>query len=413
MKKKLIVGFLSVIFIILLMNFLGTYFIEVEWQRQIFSVSSALLVSMFLGMAITNPMVKDIKRLVGLAEKVSEGDLTHDLTVTAKDEVGALEESFSKMIQYLKELIANSQENSNDVAESAKRFESFSMEMKKTIDEIVKAIEGISRGAEKQLTLVESSSEIMKRMADSTNLIAKKATATSNTASRTGELAKSGKVSSTTAIKTMEEVAQRSIDSLALVKQFAKRVKEINKITVMIADIANQTNLLALNASIEAARAGEYGGGFAVVAEEVRKLAESSKAFSESINTIVEDIQEEQAVILTHLEKNTQDVQEGSKVVVKIGSSLETISKDVLLMVSAVKEISVLTNNQNKEAGEMVLAIDEISHLAQDNASTTEQTAAATEEQATSMEELSRHAAELSTISQRQLESIEKFHIES
>lgn len=409
MKQKLILGFITIILVIVLVNAFGGKFIEVEWQRQLFSVASALITGLLLGTFLTNSVVRDIEKLVQVSEEISKGDLTYNMPLESKDEIGALAESFKKMITYLKELISHIKANSDEVITSSHSFEAFAKEMKLTITEIVKAIESISNGAERQLSLVSQSSSVMKRMAESTDLIAKKASALAETTSMMGDLAKNSSDSSTIAIKTMDEVKNRSNDSLELVKQFAIRVKEINKITVIITEIANQTNLLALNASIEAARAGEYGAGFAVVAEEVRKLAESTHGFSENINTIVESIQEEQSLILSHLKKNTKDIQQGTQVVVKIGSSLENISNGVLQMVVAIKEISVLTNNQTEQAGETVKAIEEISRLAEENASATEQTAASTEEQAASMEELTSLATELTQISRKQKDIISRF----
>lgn len=409
MKQKIILGFMAVIFVIVVMNALVTKFIEEEWQQQLFSVGSAIMAGMVLGIIFSNSVVRDIKKLVQVSVEVSRGDLTHNLDFTSKDEVGALADSFGRMIVYLKDLISNIKSNSKEISTSSQSFEVFSREMKQTIYEVVKAIEGISSGAEKQLSLVDESSSIMKQMAESTDLIAKKAGASADAAAKMGTLARDSSSSSVNAVKTMKKVKLRSNDSFALVKQFTKKVREINKITVMITEIANQTNLLALNASIEAARAGEYGAGFAVVAEDVRKLSERTHGFSYDINTIVEDIQEQQSLVLTDMEKSTIDIQEGSEVVEKIGLSLEDISKSVLNMVTSVSEISTLTNNQTEQAGKMVQAIEEISNLATENATATEQTAASTEEQATSMEELANLAAELTQISEKQKKIISKF----
>ena len=393
------------------MNAIGDVFINVKWQRDVFSVGAATVAGLVLGVLFTNPVVRNIRHLVKITNAVSRGDLSQPISVDSKDELGALANSFAKMIEQLKELIANIKHNSTEVFNSSKSFNAFSLEMKQTINEIVKAIESISNGAETQLTLVENSSKTMLNMAESTDLIAKKAGITARTATNMGKLAKSSSAASVNAIKKMEGVSKRSIESLNLVKQFVKRVHEINKITVMIAEIANQTNLLALNASIEAARAGEYGAGFAVVAEEVRKLSESTRGFSENINSIVESIQDEQSQIVEQMAKGAEDIQHGTTTVVEIGSSLQTISKGVLDMVKDIQEISVLTNSQTDQAKEMLTAIDEISRLAVENASATEQTAASTEEQATGMDELSHLAVDLQKISEQQQEIIAKFKI--
>jgi methyl-accepting chemotaxis protein len=411
MKTRLLLGFFSVIFVVVVMNAIGDIFIDVKWQRDVFSVGAAVAAGLILGVLFTNPVVRNIRHLVKVTEEVSRGDLTPTISANSKDEIGALADAFSKMIEQLKDLISSMQANSMEVLNSSKSFNAFSQEMKQAINEIVRAIESVSNGAEKQLNLVEHSSKVMINMAASTNLIAKKAGITARTATNMGRLAKSSSASSANAIKTMEGVSKRSTDSLSLVKQFVKRVREINKITVMIAEIANQTNLLALNASIEAARAGEYGAGFAVVAEEVRKLSESTRGFSENINSIVESIQDEQSQILEHMEKGTGDIRHGTKTVVDIGSSLQTISKGVLDMVKDIQEISVLTSSQTDQAKEMVTAIDEVSRLAVENASATEQTAASTEEQATSIDELSNLAMELEKISEQQQEIVAKFKI--
>jgi len=409
MKQKIYFGFIAVIFAIVVMNALATQFIAVEWQRQLVSIAAALITGLAFGSIFANSIVRDIERLVQVSEEVSRGDLAHELIFSSKDEIGILANSFNKMIGYLQELISHIQDNSKEVLTSSQSFSVFAKEMKQTINEIVRAIESISRSAEKQLSLVEESSFIIKGMAESTDLIAKKAFASSTIATKMGNIAKNTGASSSAAVKTMQGVKIRSNDLLALVKQFAKRLKEIDKISEMIAEISNQTNLLSLNASIEAARAGEYGAGFGVVAEEVRKLAESAHGFSENINTIIADIQDEQSLILAHLEKNTMNIQQGTDVVVDIGKSLENISNGVLNMVESSKEISELTNNQTEQAENMVRAIDEISRLAGENASATEQTAASTEEQATSMEELSNLATDLTLISEKQRVIISKF----
>ncbi|MFQ5560344.1 MAG: methyl-accepting chemotaxis protein, partial [Nitrospinota bacterium] len=255
MKKKLVLGYLVVIFIIVAMNEVGSVFIEVEWKRQIFSVGFAVIAGMVLGMVFTNPVVRDIKKLVQVSRRISRGDLTQAIEISSSGEIAALADSFNKMVKYLKELVGHIQENSGEISDSSQSFASFSNEMKESIKEIVKAIENISTSAEKQSSIVEQSSSVMKKMAEATDKIARKAKETAGTAGQMGSLAQSGKKSSDVNIKSMQEVKQRSTDSLILVKQFSRRVKEIDKIAVIISEIANQTNLLALNASIEAARA--------------------------------------------------------------------------------------------------------------------------------------------------------------
>lgn len=411
MRLKLLLGFLLTILAILIMNNLIDVIVAIPWQRRAVSTAVGIGVGILLGGIISNSMTKNIKRLLNASKRISDGDLTEEITVSTKDEIGDLAYEFNKMINNLRRIILQTKQASRNVFESANTFFSFTKEVKSSTNEIAQAIEGISKGAEEQFVLVEKSASIMKNMAHSIDKIADKAKVSATMADTTKETALEGENAANSAVAKMEGVFSK-IDSVAIsIREFEKRMKEINKIVSMITSIASQTNLLALNATIEAARAGDYGRGFAVVAEEVRKLADGSREFTENISAIVEEIQEEHKNILFAMEESTRGAREGRKLINAIVKSLGDVVKGVIDMVKDIEEISDVTTQQAGDAENIVKVTDDLAKLAKDNASSTEQTAAAIEQIATSMEEVSAMARDLSGTSDQLKEAVAVFTV--
>ncbi len=411
MKNKIILGYLVVIFSILAIGLVSKKYIIIEWQFQLFTVVSGIGIGMILAYIFSNSLTRDVNKLVDYSKVISSGDLSEDVDIQSKDEIGELVEAFNQMIYNLRNLVGKMKNTSHDVSGSASGFSTLAQEMKSTIKEISSAIENVSKGAEKQSELVEGASETIKQLAEGTEKINAKAELTAKTAEGMGASAREAGKASKAAQEEMERVFSKIDDSLNLLKRFVKKTREINKIVDLISNISQQTNLLALNATIEAARAGEYGAGFGVVADEVRKLAETTREFADNIKAIVEDVQEEHHAILSSFGSVSDGLNDGRQVFQAIGSSLNEIADGVIGMAGKVEEISTVSGFQSQEMGKMVEAMDEIAKLAEDNAAATEETAAATEEQSASMNELASMALDLSIMADDLKESSSRFSL--
>lgn len=411
MKKKIILGYLVVIFSNLVIGLFAKQFILDNLQYQIFTVVSCIGIGMALAYLFSSSLTKDVQKLVAFSRVVSSGDLTEDVNIDSKDEIGSLVEAFQQMVINLRNLVGKMKNTSNEISESASSFSNMAQQMKSTIMEVSSSVENISRGAEKQTELVEGASEITKHLAEGTGKINEKVESASRTAEGMATRAQEAGKATESALQEMEQVFSKIDVSLELVKRFVKKTKEINKTVDMITEISQQTNLLALNATIEAARAGEYGAGFAVVADEVRKLAETTREFTNKIKGIVEDIQEEHHSILDSFGSVSSGLQEGRGALQTIVSSLGKIAEGVMKTAKEVQEISSVTGIQARETEKMVEAIEEVADLAQNNAATTEETAAATEEQSASMNELASLALDLSVLSDDLKEAVSQFSL--
>ncbi|MBI5185877.1 MAG: methyl-accepting chemotaxis protein [Nitrospinae bacterium] len=398
MKKKIILGYLVVIFSNLVIGLFAKSFILDNLQYQIFTVVSCIGIGMALAYFFSNSLTRDVQKLVAFSKVISSGDLTEDVDIKSRDEIGALVDAFNQMVLNLRNLAGKMKTTSNQISDSASSFSSMAQEMKSTILEISSSVENISQGAEKQTELVEGASEITKQLADGTGKINEKVELAARTAEGMATKAQEAGKATEAALGEMEQVFSKIDESLGMVKRFVKKTAEINKTVDMITEISQQTNLLALNAAIEAARAGEYGAGFAVVADEVRKLAETTREFANKIKAIVEDIQEEHHTILDSFGAVSSGLKDGRGVLQTIVGSLGRISEGVMATAKEVQDISSVTGVQARETEKMVQAIEEVADLAQDNAAATEETAAATEEQSASMNQLASLALDLSVL---------------
>ena len=297
----------------------------------IFSVI-AVLIAVILAMVITKGIVTPILKGVKFTKLIATGDLTAQVDIDQKDEIGELANALQAMAVKLKDIV-------NDIIAGADNIASASIEMSSTSQQL-------SQGSSEQASSAEEVSSSMEEMASNIQ--------------QNNDNAQQTESISIKASESVEKVGSASKESLQSIREIAEKI-------TIIGDIAFQTNILALNAAVEAARAGEHGKGFAVVASEVRKLAERSKIAAEEIDV---------------LSKSSVDLTE------EAGKLMEELVPEIQKTANLVQEISSASMEQSSGAEQVNNAIQQLSQVTQQNA-------AASEEMATSAEELSSQAEQL------------------
>ncbi|MDQ0229086.1 methyl-accepting chemotaxis protein [Metabacillus malikii] len=263
-------------------------------------------------MYIANLIVKPIKATTVVGNHLAQGDFTQNISskyLQRRDEIGDISRSFNTMKQNLSAMISNVSSHAEQAAAASEQLASSAQQTGETSQQISMTINEIADGANKQTYSVNSILEKMKKTVtdvengQQASLEALDLAIKSNTSAREGE-----SVAQTT-VKHLQEVNHQVKNSAESVKALGNRSEEISSIITVISEIANQTNLLALNAAIEAARAGEHGKGFAVVADEVRRLAEQTSTSANMTTDIINGIQQDTKNIVQVIEETFAMVQ--------------------------------------------------------------------------------------------------------
>jgi len=326
------------------------------------AVLAAIGLGVFIARVISNP----VRELADQAELVATGDLRVEVVPHSKDEVGLLAGSFKKMVENLRETIGHIEEASSAVASASTQISSSTEEM--------------AAGAQEQTS---QSGEVASAVEEMTKTIvenSKNASSTAETAKKAREAAEQGGLVVEETVVGMKRIAEVVNKSAETVKALGKSSDQIGEIIGVIDDIADQTNLLALNAAIEAARAGEQGRGFAVVADEVRKLAERTTKATKEIAGMIKTIQGETTGAVISMEEGTREVDTGIKLADRAGTSLKEIVAMIQNLTDMVSQIAAASEEQSSASEQISKNVDAISSVTNQTASATQQIAHAAED---------------------------------
>lgn len=374
----------------------------------IIDVILGLIIATVINWTISRP----VRRLAKATSIISEGDLSQeDIIIKSKDELRDLANSFNTMKQNLRNLIGSINDNALHVTSSAEELSASTEEVTIASKEVSSNMESMWGGAQTTATSAKESSLAMEETASGVQRIAESAQGLLANAVETEKLAGDSQQSVKSAKEQMGLIYDSSYQTNELIKQLSKQTIEIENITRVITDITEQTNLLALNAAIEAARAGEHGKGFAVVADEVRKLAEQSKFSATQIVNLTMNIQNDTRNVEQAVSESLKNVDQGVQVIEDAGTAFSTIVSAVQTMSGQIEEISAATEEISASAEHVVASVQEIAAQSDTASSQAEQNSAAVQEQLATMEEINSVASDLSEQAVNLQEIIQQFKI--
>lgn len=374
------------------------------------SVILLIIVSLFQFVLLKRLLVP-LKELFSGLEQVAKGDLTGQLEVKSKDDLGNLTSKFNEMVLNLQSFITQSKETTAKVKSSSTEFLEIAGGTSQSSNEIAAALHQASADYEKQTMTIQDVANTMEEMTHGVNQIAQSSSIVSENATDTLKETEEGYELINQAICQMKSVQDSVSESSGTMAVLGEKSKEIGNILDVITGISEQTNLLALNAAIEAARAGEHGKGFAVVADEVRKLAEETQASARKINLLISETQKGTQLAIESMNKGNQEVQLGNELINKVGESFNKILKSTQRVTEQIQEVSATSEEMSAGTEQVKASVEEMAGISSEALASFKQVVTHSQEQVSAMNQLSSSAQTLRTMTEELEVSTKRFTI--
>src|SRR5271170_3243109 len=375
-----------------------------------------------------NKMIVHLKDMAAVSAAIAEGQLS--VTVQPRSQQDTMAKAFAQMTRGLRDLVRQVRDSAAQVASGSDESAKVSVQAASAIDEVTSTmhemsinVQNVVKNTQVQASSVAETSASIDQMVTSIQRVADTAKLLVDISHRSREEVQTGMVTMDKATAGLNRTSHAIQSSSEIIDVLGRRADDIGKIVEVIDDLAEQTNLLALNAAIEAARAGEHGLGFAVVAEEVRKLAEKSTQSTKEISELILGIQKEAREAVDNMEKSTSMVQEGLLLNKDLSVALEKISNVVSEVYKFSQEIGAATTEQSSGSTQIAKATNRLTEITQEiNSSVEEQASGAqgvvramekmrelVQQSTSSSTELAAAAEQMSKLSRALLESMDRF----
>jgi len=356
-------------------------------------------------------MVSPLIKLSIFSEEIALGNLTKQLKVTTNDEIGKVGKSLNNTVNKLKEMISDISASANEVSILSDTLVVATDESLRGTDEVSRSMQEIAKGAVAQAESASMASEATRELVLDIDEVSKKCTYMTNVVKESKKVSSSGTEGIKKVIDSIKTIAVTNSDNVKETQNLLDKSKEIGQIVYVISDISEQTNLLALNAAIEAARAGEQGKGFAVVADEVKKLAEQSSAASNKIAELINGVQKQIENIAEKMNKGTNDVMHGVDITTSVGKNFEEVEKVFNEISSIVAEVSQAANSMANKANTTDEVISNVAAITEENSAATEQVTASNEEQTACMHQIGETTNKLEELVGNLKTTVDRFKI--
>ncbi|MFN4062932.1 methyl-accepting chemotaxis protein [Parazoarcus communis] len=319
----------------------------------VLAVCVSVAIAAWLQFGVIGGMVGDLKRLEEtLSATQRDGDLRRVSMIDRRDEIGHISDAFNAMMANLQAILINVGEAARDIVQQS--------------DTLAGSSQGVARGASASSEAASSTAAAVEQVTVAVNEVAENSGAAASAARQTQAEAELGMDKAARAVDEIGELAKAVSSTTATMEQLAQSSDEIGRIATVIKEIADQTNLLALNAAIEAARAGEQGRGFAVVADEVRKLAERTTGATVEISSIIQSLREETRDAVSSAGAGNERVKVSVELIRETRSALEAIRTSAAQSLELVDGIELATREQSIAATSIATNVEQIAQRAED-----------------------------------------------